>query len=205
VIGLRDLVVPEARSWEDAQERFSWPAVDRYNIAADCLRGPGDRPALIVVDGSATVTVTVAELDDASGRLAAALLELGVRAGDRVAVKLSQSREMAVTILAALRAGAVMVPVSNVLGHDGALHRLNDSLPRLLVAAGTDEERAALLLAESATRISDRTDAVSDSVWDEASRHLDQASLAAVLTQVAVTNFWNHLNVPIRQGPASGR
>jgi AhpD family alkylhydroperoxidase len=68
----------------------------------------------------------------------------------------------------------------------------------------TDEERAALLLTESATRISDRTEAVTDSVWDEASRHLDQASLAAVLTQVAVTNFWNHLNVPIRQGPASG-
>jgi acetyl-CoA synthetase len=142
VIGLRDLVVPGPRSWEDAQERFAWPAIDRYNIAADCLRGPRDGAALIVVGADGTQTVTFAELDALSGRLAAGLLGLGVRAGDRIAVKLSQSREMAVTILAILRAGAVVVPVSNVLGQDGALHRLRSSEPRLLVALGTDEERA---------------------------------------------------------------
>jgi AhpD family alkylhydroperoxidase len=36
----------------------------------------------------------------------------------------------------------------------------------------TDAERAALALTEAATRISDRSDAVSDEVWDEAGQTL---------------------------------
>lgn len=67
----------------------------------------------------------------------------------------------------------------------------------------TDAERAALALTEAATRLADRADPVPDAVWEEAGRHYDAASLAAVLLQVAVTNFWNHANVPIRQGPAA--
>jgi acetyl-CoA synthetase len=65
-----------------------------------------------------------------------------VRPGDRVAVRLSQSVEMAVVVLAALRCGAVVVPVSTVLGDDGVRHRLADCTPRVLVAAGTDGELA---------------------------------------------------------------
>src|SRR5579859_7475196 len=38
----------------------------------------------------------------------------------------------------------------------------------------TESERAALALAESATRLSDRTDPVPDEVWEEAARHYDE-------------------------------
>src|SRR5215207_940535 len=65
----------------------------------------------------------------------------------------------------------------------------------------TDAEREALSLTEAATRLSDRTEPVPDAVWKEAASHLDEPSLAAVLTQVGMTNFWNHINVAIRQGP----
>ncbi len=68
----------------------------------------------------------------------------------------------------------------------------------------TDAERAALALAESATRLSDRSDPVSDAVWADAARHLDDRALAGVLLQVGMTTYWNHDNVPIRQGPAAG-
>lgn len=67
----------------------------------------------------------------------------------------------------------------------------------------TDAERAALALAEAATRLSDRADPVPDAVWAEAARHHDEAALAAILLQVGMTNFWNHVNVPTRQGPAA--
>ena len=63
-----------------------------------------------------------------------------MRPGDRVAVKLSQGIEMAVAILAVLRMGAIVVPMSNVLGHDGLAHRLGDSDPRVLVAAGSEAD-----------------------------------------------------------------
>src|SRR3954452_3362493 len=55
----------------------------------------------------------------------------------------------------------------------------------------TDAERAALAFAEAATRLSDRTDAVPDEIWDEAARHYDQQQLAALVCAIASINVWN--------------
>lgn len=63
----------------------------------------------------------------------------------------------------------------------------------------TEEERAALGLAEAATRLADRTDAVSDEVWDAAADHFDEPQLASILLMIAMTNLFNRLNAPIRQ------
>ena len=67
----------------------------------------------------------------------------------------------------------------------------------------TDAERAALALAEAVTRLSDRSDAVPDVVWAEAARHYDEPALAALVLHIAVTNFFNRLNVTTRQLPGS--
>jgi acetyl-CoA synthetase len=142
VIGLRELRRRDVTSWEDAGPSLEWPIIDRYNIAADCLRGPSDATALLAVEGDGIRRVTVGELDAASARLAAGLRSLGLEPSDRVAIKLSQSIDMAVAILAVLRAGAVVVPVSNVLGDDGVRYRLGDSDPRIVIAAGSEQEAA---------------------------------------------------------------
>ncbi|WP_406315177.1 carboxymuconolactone decarboxylase family protein [Streptosporangium sp. NBC_01639] len=63
----------------------------------------------------------------------------------------------------------------------------------------TDAERAALELAEAATRLADHTDAVSDEVWNNAADHFDEQQLASILLMTAVTNLFNRLNAPIRQ------
>ncbi|WP_449065149.1 carboxymuconolactone decarboxylase family protein [Planomonospora algeriensis] len=63
----------------------------------------------------------------------------------------------------------------------------------------TDAERAALELAEAATRLADRADAVPDEVWDAAADHFDERQLASILLLIAVTNLFNRLNAPIRQ------
>lgn len=63
----------------------------------------------------------------------------------------------------------------------------------------TDEERAALALAESATRLADAADAVPDPVWDAAADHFDEKQLASIVLMVAITNFFNRINVSVRQ------
>ena len=63
----------------------------------------------------------------------------------------------------------------------------------------TDAERAVLELTESATRLSDRGDAVPDEVWKEAVRHFDEKQLATIILNIALTNFWNRINATIRQ------
>jgi AhpD family alkylhydroperoxidase len=67
----------------------------------------------------------------------------------------------------------------------------------------TDTERAALQLAEAATRLADRADAVSDEVWDAAADHFDEQQLASILLMIAVTNLFNRLNAPVRQPAGS--
>jgi AhpD family alkylhydroperoxidase len=60
-------------------------------------------------------------------------------------------------------------------------------------------ERAALALAEEMTRMADRPDAVPDDVWEEATRHYDDAMLAGLTLAIANVNVWNRLNVATRQ------
>ncbi|GIG70671.1 carboxymuconolactone decarboxylase family protein [Phytomonospora endophytica] len=65
-----------------------------------------------------------------------------------------------------------------------------------------DDERAALALAEAATRIADGG-RVEDDVWAEAARHFDDARLAALVTAIASINSWNRVNVVLQNAPAA--
>ncbi len=61
-----------------------------------------------------------------------------------------------------------------------------------------DAERAALALAEAATRLADRPGAVTDEIWAEAARHYDERQLGSLVLMVAITNFFNRLNTTFR-------
>ena len=63
----------------------------------------------------------------------------------------------------------------------------------------TDAERAALALAEAATRLADRPDPVPDGIWDAAADHFDEKGLAAIVLMIGVTNLFNRLNAATRQ------
>lgn len=63
----------------------------------------------------------------------------------------------------------------------------------------TGAERAALALAESMTRLADRTDAVPDDIWTEATQHFEDKQLAALVLWVATTNLFNRINTATRQ------
>ncbi|WP_437581952.1 carboxymuconolactone decarboxylase family protein [Sorangium sp. So ce887] len=86
------------------------------------------------------------------------------------------------------------------------LRKAGETDERLFVVAAwreapyfTDAERAALALAEAATRLSDRADPVPDDVWEEAARHYDEPALAALILHIALTNCFNRVNVTTRQ------
>jgi alkylhydroperoxidase AhpD family core domain len=88
-------------------------------------------------------------------------------------------------------------------------HELKDagvSVEKIFAVSGwresphfTDAERAALALTEAATRISDQSDPVSNEVWEEAKHHYDEKALAYLIINIAMINFWNRINVPVRQ------
>lgn len=92
--------------------------------------------------------------------------------------------------------------------HARELKEMDETDERLFAVAAwretpyfDDAERAALALTEAATRMSDRSDPVSDEVWREAARHFDERALGALIVRIAVINFWNRVNVTTRQPP----
>ena len=63
----------------------------------------------------------------------------------------------------------------------------------------SDAERAALALTEALTRLPDRSEQVSDEVWEAAAEHFDETQLGALVLDIATVNLWNRLNVATRQ------
>jgi AhpD family alkylhydroperoxidase len=90
--------------------------------------------------------------------------------------------------------------------HARTLRQIGETDERLIAVGAwrdapyfTPAERAALALAEAATRLADRPDPVPDEVWFEAAQHYDPKAMASLTLNIAVINLWNRLNVPTRQ------
>src|SRR6185503_6239290 len=96
-------------------------------------------PALQLPDGR---TYSHAELHAAAERWATVLLARGVEAGERVALWLGNREETVLAYLAALRLGAVAVPLNLAYRRGELAHVLADAEPRLLL---TDGEQLAIL------------------------------------------------------------
>src|SRR5262249_44836876 len=90
--------------------------------------------------------------------------------------------------------------------HGRELKKSGETDTRLLAVSAwqdtpyfTDAERAALALAEAATRISDRSDPVNNEIWNEAAKHYNEEELALLVLNIGMINLWNRLNVATRQ------
>jgi AhpD family alkylhydroperoxidase len=90
--------------------------------------------------------------------------------------------------------------------HSRALKRIGEKDERISAVAAwreapyyTDAERAALALAEAATRLNDRADPVPDEVWREAARHYNETALSALVMSIGLINLWNRINAATMQ------
>ncbi|WBB80558.1 amino acid adenylation domain-containing protein [Micromonospora sp. WMMD882] len=143
----RELVL---RAWNDTTRAYP-EGVTVSALVAERTRATPD--AVAVVDGD--LTLTYAQLDAATVRLAGRLRERGVRPGDLVGVALDRSWAAVVTLLAVLRCRAAYLPVDP--GHPVARQELilADAAPALVVtaagtAAGLDPARPTLVLDDPA-------------------------------------------------------
>ncbi len=123
-------------------------AADLFN-ASDYLldrhvrEGRGDRLALTGVAGD----VTYAQLAEQVGRTARGLRGLGLQAEQRVVMVMADSPEFVITYLAAMRIGAVPVPVSTMLRGDGIAEILADSRARIVAVSSVYRDVVAAALA----------------------------------------------------------
>jgi long-chain acyl-CoA synthetase len=117
-------------------------------LVRDFLENSADRlpdKTALVCDGR---RFTYAQIDEMANRLANAMLQRGVGRGDRVAIYLNNSVEAVVGIFAALKAGAVFVPVNPTTKRDKLAYILNNCRACGLLIDGRRQSMLGELLLE---------------------------------------------------------
>jgi acetyl-CoA synthetase len=122
---------PFAKWFADGELNVAYNCVDRHVEA-----GHGDRVALhFEGEPGDSRTLTYAELKDEVCRAANALTELGVRAGDRVAIYLPMIPEAVIAMLACARVGAPHSVVFGGFSADAVASRITDADATLVITA----------------------------------------------------------------------
>ncbi len=154
-------------------EWATWFTGGKLNIAWNCVhRHRGDRVAAVFRgEDGARRELTFTELSDAVTRLAERLVALGVEPGDRVAIYLPMSPEVAIASHACAHIGAVQVPVFSGFAAPAVAQRLVDSGAKVAITAPSSlrrgREQPMLAILEEARREAPAFEHVVVAPWDE--------------------------------------
>jgi len=141
-----DLGIEFSRPWDAVvdtsrgNEWATWFVGGRLNLARVCVhRWAAERPdeeALVgLYEDGRRETVTWNEASRRVGQLAEALVELGVREGDRIAIFMPMCPAVAVASHACAHIGAVQVPIFSGFAAPAIASRLEDSQARVVLCA----------------------------------------------------------------------
>ncbi len=134
--------------WSDAPFA-KWFVGGKLNVAYNCVdrhveAGNGDRVALYWEgEPGDSQTITYAQLKDEVSKAANALLELGIQAGDRVAIYLPMIPEAAISMLACARIGAVHSVVFGGFSAEALRSRIEDAAAKLVITSDGGYRRGA--------------------------------------------------------------
>jgi len=139
-----------AGDFETLKASFQWSLPETYNMAhavsdAFALRDPHRLAIRHVLQSGQVEDWTYLELNRSANRFANALLGLGVKRGDRIALLLPQGPETAIAHIATYKLGAVAVPLASLFGRDALKYRLSDSGAKILVTNGSGVEKLTLI------------------------------------------------------------
>ncbi len=118
-----------------------WFSGGELNVAYNCVdrhveRGLGDRVAYHWIgEPGETRTITYDDLQRETSKAANALLELGVRKGDRVAIYMPMIPELPIAMLACARIGAPHTVVFGGFSAEALGGRINDCGAKVLITA----------------------------------------------------------------------
>jgi acetyl-CoA synthetase len=122
---------PYAKWFVGGKLNASFNALDRHVLA-----GRGDRVALFFEgEPGDTRSITYADLLTDVKKVANALIEIGVKAGDRVAIYMPMIPEAAVAMLACARIGAAHSVVFGGFSADALLSRIQDADAKIVITA----------------------------------------------------------------------
>ena len=120
-----------------------WQVPEHFNIGVACsdrhLGTPQAAQTAMIVEDDAlgTITISFAELAHKTSQFAQLLRNLGVKAGDRVLIRLPNSLDYPIAFLGAMKMGAISVPTSTLLTAEEVAYLAKDSGAKVLVTDAT--------------------------------------------------------------------
>ncbi len=127
--------------YDELHSAFRWQVPERFNMGFDCCgqwAADRNRFALYWEDESgATAAYTFWDIQQQANRLSNALVDLGVKRGDRVALVLPQRPEMAIAYIAIFQMGAIALPLSHLFGPDALEYRMQNSEASIAIVEPT--------------------------------------------------------------------
>ncbi|GII97046.1 hypothetical protein Ssi02_72770 [Sinosporangium siamense] len=139
----RDLLLRFSGDRDEAVARFRWPDVGvTYNWATDWFdmiaRGNSATALWILEEDGRETKVSFDEMARRSDQVATWLEDAGVGVGDRVLVMLGNQVELWETMLAVMKAGAVIMPTTTALGPAELADRVARGGARFVIANAAD-------------------------------------------------------------------
>jgi len=145
----------QALDLSDGVEFPRWWRGGAMNIVTSCLdryvATPQDGKVALIWEAEAGEVreLTYAQLRQEVARVAAGLVALGVAPGDRVAVFLPMIPEVAVSVLAIAKVGAVLVPMFSGYGAEAVAARMGNCDAKVLICADGFSRRGSTVAMKS--------------------------------------------------------
>ncbi|MFC6487497.1 malonate--CoA ligase [Nitratireductor sp. GCM10026969] len=121
------------------------------NHLFDAIRDATANREAMLIDVPGDRRWTYRDMLDETAKLAAALVELGVTPGDRVAAQVEKSAQAVMLYLACLRAGAVYLPLNTAYTLAELDYFIGDAEPRLVVVSPDAARNVAVIAARRST------------------------------------------------------
>jgi long-chain acyl-CoA synthetase len=112
---------------------LSYPKAPLYHFLEENVRRFPTHPAVLLAGPGFTSVFTYQQIDRLANRFANALIWLGIRPGDRVAIHLPNFPQFVFCFFGALKAGATVVPVNPLYQRSDMANVLKDSGARAIV------------------------------------------------------------------------
>jgi len=121
---------PWFKSWpEGVPQHIDYPEVPLFELLRKTAQKYPNHTALIYFNRA----ITYKELDEASDKFATALVDLGVKKGDRVAIFLANVPQFIISYYGTLKTGAIVTAVSPLYKEREVEHQLGDSEAETIV------------------------------------------------------------------------
>ncbi len=105
-------------------ENPQWLKGAKFNIVDSCFKAPKDKTAIIYRKGNETKRISYGELEKLVNRVSNGLVELGLKPGDSVAIDMAMNYECVAIYLGIVKAGCVVVSISESFAPDQIERRL---------------------------------------------------------------------------------